>query len=353
LQFLKESGLLLSRSGANEGHAGVIMVNEESTNKNNTLAAMQLGWLLVEAFGRLARYERSTKKPVMRKGEKTRPFAYSVNESLSLDELVWSANQLHALYQSIELPERPPLPLLREKELIKKLEGGGVDLDVLQGELDVWSKKVWGLLNAQYGQAAQSFFFGGSLANTYWHTTIAWSDEKVLQEFLNQYRLDYLATQIEFISDELPAYLAETLANTLRKWSAIDLRAVDRVKLKERLDVQQNVWRNLLLEKHTPESYLRSKHYQSIRIYSLSVQILFALFLLLVIFLAGQKVGSLFPSEDTNDVASFFAALSSFIVVIGGLLTQFSSWIKAIGKTVAEWRKRQLIFSATFRNWKF
>ena len=329
------------------------METEESANKNSTLVAMQLGWLVVEAFGRLARYERSTKKPVMPKGEKTRPFAYSVNESLSLDELVWSANQLHTLYQSVEFVERPPLPFLREKELIKKLEGGGIDLDALQGELDTWSKNIWGLLNSQYGSAAQSFFFGGSLANTYWHTTIAWSDEKVLNEFLNPYRLDYLATQFESISDDLPIYLAGALANSLRRWSTIDLHSVDRDKLKERLESQQNVWRDLLLEKRRPESYLRSKDYKSIRVYSLGIQILFSLFLFLIIFLAGRKVGSLFPSGDTNDVATFFAALSGLIVVIGSLLSQFSSWIKAIGKAVTEWRKRQLIFSATFRNWDF
>ena len=331
---------------------GDAMTTQESTNKNNTLVALQLGWLVVEIFGRFARFQRAPQKPAKRKGEKARPFAYSVNGSLSLDELVWSMNQLHALYQSIELVERPPLPFLREKELIKKLEGGGVDLDVLQGELDVWSKNIWGLLNAQYGSAAQSFFFGGSLANTYWHTTIVWSDEKVLREFLNPYRLDYLATQLESISDDLPIYLADAIANSLRKWSSIELQSVTRDKLKERLDSQQNVWRDLLLEKRRPESYLRSKDYKSIRGYSLGIQILFSLFLILIIFLAGQKVGSLFPSDDTNDVASFFAALSSFIVVIGGLLTQFSSWTKAIGKAVAEWRKRQLIFNATFRNWE-
>ena len=328
------------------------METEESAKKNNTLAVTQLGWLVVEAFGRLARYERSTKKPAMPKGEKTRPFAFSVNGSLSLDELVWSVNQLHTLYQSIELVERPPLPFLREKEMIKKLESGGVDLDVLQGELDAWSKKIWGLLNAQYGSAAQAFFFGGSLANTYWYTTIVWSDEKVLKEFLNQYRLDYLATQLESISDDLPIYLADAIANSLRKWSSIDLQSVTRDKLKERLDAQQNVWRDLLLEKRRPESYLRSKDYKSIRGYSLGIQILFSLFLVIIIFLAGQKVGSLFPSGDTNDAATFFAALSSFIVVVGSLLAQFSSWIKSIGKAVTEWRKRQLIFSATFRNWK-
>lgn len=328
------------------------METEESANENNTLVAMQLGWLLVEVFGRLARYERSTKKPAMSKGEKTRPFAYSVNGSRSLDELVWSVNQLHTLYQTIEIVERPPLPFLREKDLVKKLEGGGIDLDVLQGELDAWSKKVWGLLSAQYGSAAQSFFFGGSLANTYWYTTIVWPDDKVLKEYLNHYRLDYLATQFESISDELPVYLADAVANSLRKWSTFDFQSAARNKLKERLDAQQNVWRDLLLEKRRPESYLGGKDYWSIKVYSVGIQILFSLFLILIIFLAGQKVGSLFPSGDTNDAATFFAALSSFIVVIGSLLTQFSSWIKAIGNGVTEWKKRQLIFTATFRNWE-
>jgi hypothetical protein len=127
---------------------------------------------------------------------------------------------------------------------------------------------------------------------------------------------------------------------------------VDRSRLKERLEAQQNVWRDLLLEKRRPDSYLREKHHRSIRYTSLGVQILFAAVLLLVIFLAGREVGNLFPSDASKDIASFFAALSGFIVVIGGLTTQFSAWIKAIGKAVAEWMKRRLIFRNTFRDWR-
>jgi hypothetical protein len=328
------------------------MTTEEFTKKNNLLAAMQLGWLVVETFGRLARFERAPQKPTRRKGEKTRPFAYSVNESLSLDELVWCVNQLHTLYQSLEFDEKTPLPILREKELVKKLEGDGFDLDALQSELDLWSKNVWGSLNAKFGLAAQAFFFGGGLANTYWHTILVWSDDKALTEFLNHHRLDYLATQFDLISEELPEYLADALVHSLRKWSTLDLAAVDRARLKERLEAQQNVWRDLLLEKRKPESYLREKHRRRIRTISLGVQVLFAAVLLLVVFLAGREVGSLFPSDSSQDLASFFAALSGFIVVIGGLTTQFSAWIKTIGKTAAEWMKRRLIFRNTFRDWR-
>jgi len=328
------------------------MKTQEPTEKTKILTAMQLGWLLVESFGRLGMYERSPQKSTRRKGDKSRPFAYSVNESLGLDELVWCVNQLHNLYQTLELSEHPQLPLLREKELIKKLESDGVDLDALQEELDAWSKTIWGLLNAKNGSSAQAFFYGGSLADTYWYTTMVWSDEKALSEFLNRYRLDYLATQCELISDDLPAYLADALANSLRRWSTVDLSAADRTKLKTRLEAQQNVWRDLLFERRRPESYLRDKHYRSIRVYSVSIQILFALFLLIIIYLAGREVGGLFPSGESKDLSGFVAALSSFVVVVSGLITQFSSWIKSTGTRAAERKKRQMILKNTFRDWR-
>jgi len=325
------------------------MTTEDTIKKNHSLAAMQLGWLVVEAFGRLARYERASHKSVLRPGDKYRPLAFSINESLSLDELIWCVNQLHALSPSLALDEIPLLPIPRGKELVKKLEGDEFNLDALQGELDLWSKNVWGSLNAKFGLAAQAFVLGGGLANTFWYTIIVWADEKALAEFLNYHRLDYLATQFDLVSDELPDYLAESIAHSLRKWSTVNLDSMDRSRLKERLEAQQKVWRDLLLDKRSPESYLREKHRRYIRASSMGAQILFAAALLLAIVLAGREVGGLFPSNASKDLASFFAALSGFIVVVGGLTTQFSNWIKSVGKAVAGWMKRRLILKNTFR----
>lgn len=311
---------------------------------------MQIGWLVVETFGRLARLSNAPRKPAQRQGDKDRPFSFSINESRSLDELVACVNLLHALCQSIGLDEIHPLPIPREKDLIKKLEGDGLDLDLLQGELETWSNHVRMALNSDLGPAAQAFFFGGGLANTFWHTILVWSDDKVLAEFLNFHRLDYLATQLELIAEELPENVADAIAHSLRKWSQVDIASADRTKLKKRLESQQEVWRDLLLEKKRPESYLREKHRRSIRVGAWGIQALFAIVVLLAIFGAGRQVGNLFPSDSSKDLPSFFAALSGFIVVIGGLFTQFSAWTKNIGIAIAEWMKKRIILRNTYRS---
>ena len=120
----------------------------------DALAAIQLGWLVVETFGRLRRYQRAIRKPESRQGDQARPFAFSVNESLSLDALVWRVNQLHYRVEKANLPP-PPCP--KGDELEKQLDEG-FDLDALHADLDNWSRQVWSLLNVEMGVLGQAFF---------------------------------------------------------------------------------------------------------------------------------------------------------------------------------------------------
>jgi hypothetical protein len=273
---------------------------------------------------------------------------------------MWSVNSLYNLYEALDLSGCPSIPLPAGNELLQKLESTDLDLDLLQDQLDVWSKAIWGLLNTRNGAAAQAFFYGGSLANTYWYTTIVWTNSRKRAEFLNKYRLDYLATQFELISGILPEYVGESIANSLRKWATADLQAEDQSSLKSRLEVQQKVWRDLLFEIRRPETFLRRKHYSRIRLYSFAAQLLLATGVFLLIFLMGRAVGSLipsdpfklFPSDETKDLSSFFAAVSGFIVVVGGIISQLSNWIKTTGEWVTNWLKRRIILNCTFRGWK-
>jgi hypothetical protein len=85
--------------------------------------------------------------------------------------------------------------------------------------LDDWSKQVWGLLNVDNGVMGRAFVYGGSLANTYWYTTMVWSEDKTVADFLNPYRLSAIATRFEIIAEALPPYLANVLEYSLRERS--------------------------------------------------------------------------------------------------------------------------------------
>lgn len=210
-------------------------------NETGILTATQLGWLVVETFGRLRRYKGPGRRPKRPEDDQTRPFAFSSNTTMSLDELLWSINQLHYRVDQLNKLELelspPPLPLGAELE--QTLEE--IDLDALHGKLDDWSKQIWGLLNVEDGVMGRAFVYGGSLANTYWYTTMVWPEDKIVKDFLNPYRLSTIATRFERIAEALPPYLANVLGYSLHKWSDVNLDLVDKDKLKSRLEAQQKV----------------------------------------------------------------------------------------------------------------
>jgi len=340
----------------------------DAENGADVLAAVQLGWLVIESFGRLRMYERASKKPARHEGNKNSEFTFSISGGLtSLDELFWSVNQLHYRFENLGItdPPPPPLPLRGEQELQTELENGKLDLNSLHEELDKWGTRIWVLLNAENGVVGQAYHYGASLANTYWHTTMEWSDDKIL-EYLNWERLDKTADRFEILADALPAYVGETLANSLHKWSRVNdkdglktqLESLKeeqknklKTQLKKQLEKQQEVWRDLLFEIRSAESYLKTKSRRIINIYSMAAQITVGVFLIASIYIAGREVGNLFPTDSKENLSNFFAAISSFIVVVGGLLTRFASWISVAGQKAGEWKKRQLILDYTYRDW--
>jgi hypothetical protein len=323
-----------------------------SENETNILTAVQLGWLVVETFGRLRRYERSKRKPRRRAGEQTRRFAFSNNELTSLDELLWSINQLHHRVTKLSL-DLPPAPLPPGQELEQQLDNDELDLDALHEELDEWSKQVWGLLNVEDGVMGRAFSYGGSLADTYWHAAMDWSDEKSVARLLSRYRLGYIATQSDRIAVALPPYIAPALQYSLRKWSDVNLDLVEKDRLESRLKAQQEVWRDLLFGRRSAESYLRVTDYRVIAFFSNGVRIGLILIIVIAVGVAGWGLGSIFPSgEDTGNLSGFFAAVSSFVVVMGGLVTRFSSWVRSSGDFVRERLKLRLILVRTYRDWQ-
>ena len=335
---------------------GLVQMNNQTIaanpkNETSILTATQLGWLVVETFGRLRRYEGPGRRPKRPEDDQTRPFAFSINKTMGLDELLWSINQLHDRVDELnklelELPP-PPLPLQADLE---RVLDNSLEVDALHGKLDDWSKEVWGLLNVENGVMGQAFVYGGSLANTYWYTTMVWSEDKIVADFLNPYRLNTIATHFEIIAEALPPYLVNVLGYSLRKWSDVNLNLVDKDQLKSQLESQQKVWRDLLFGRRSAESYLRARHYRDINAYSNGVQIGLALILVALVVIVGFEVGSVLEGSDT--LSERLAALSGFVVLVGGLVTRFFSWVRISGDFAREKLKLRFILTNTYRDWK-
>ncbi len=154
-----------------------------SNNESDILTAVQLGWLVVESFGRLTRRRNSNKDTT------TKPFLFSRNNPRSLDKLQWSMNRLR--YRVNKLSKKgfifPDLPLpFQETDFGQNsINKPKLDKEELYKELNNWSRKVWGILNVKNEYLGQAFCYGGSLANTYWYTTtLDWSkDIKDLERY--------------------------------------------------------------------------------------------------------------------------------------------------------------------------
>lgn len=324
-----------------------------SANEIDILTAAQLGWLVVETFGRLRKSRRSIKASKTQKAGQIRRFAFSDNELTSLDELSWSVAQLNHRVGRFKTIKLPPLPLARGHKL-ERLLVEEFDMDALYEKWDGWSKQVWGLLTIENGVMGQAFTAGGSLADTYWHTIMVWSDEKEVATLLSPGRLGRIAVRFEIIAQShqpFPTHFANVVGYSLHKWCDVSWKEVDKDKLKDRLEAQQEVWRDLLFGRRSAESYLTPEDYRRINSYSVGAQSGVAFILVALVFLTGWVIGGNILTEYKANTlsATSLAAISSFLVGVGGLFVKSFSWIRLSGDLVREREKLRLILSRTYK----
>ena len=323
------------------------MEKQKSEKSHHTLNSVQLGWLIVEVFGRFKMYERARNKPNKSIGDRDKRFVFSTNKPTSLDELQWSIQQLHHKVVLLELDSSPPLPNVIEIENFLKDD---LNLDTLQAELNEWSKKIWCQLNAEDGVLGRGFVYGGSLADTFW-SSLPWSQERA-KKLLNSWRLLDIEKRFKRIDWVLPPNIGSAICNSLHNWSKIDFDSVDSNVLEKKLKSQFNIWRNLLFGRRNPESYLKNRDHRIIGLLVKSSQIGLAILILALLTIAGWGVGSIFPEDSTNSFSSFFAAASSLVVIIVELAKNFSTWVARLGDSVKDILKQRYINFRTLRDWQ-
>jgi len=347
---------------------------EQPERPNRVLAAVRLGWLTVETFGRLRRYASSARKPPGRRGDARKRFDFSDRSLSERDALLLAADQLR--HTAARLDFRPDeLPLPSPEELDQSLDAG-LDLDTLQGQLDDWSTHVWVVLSTEDEVAGRGFTYGGSLADTYWHTDVLGPDH--FAELLRPQRLDYIASRFQSIADHLPPYTAQVLNHTLRKWRIQhrleQLDPAARKQVMRRLESQAKVWHDLLFGGRSAESYLTGGDRRLITWGAAGSTALLVLGTMLLVWLAvlalssaGRTVAASMTglprqlSEaqaafigdvlDWQKWSSLLATLSSVVVLITGFIHRLSGWVLGFHRLVREWLQRQLIYRRTYRHW--
>jgi hypothetical protein len=105
----------------------------------------------------------------------------------------------------------------------------------------------------------------------------------------------------------------------------------------------------MLFGRRSAESYLRAKNYRDITAYSNGVRIGLALILVALVAIVGFGVGSVLEGSDT--LSERLAALSGFVVLVGGLVTRFFSWVRLSGDFAREKLKLRFILTNTYRDW--
>lgn len=204
----------------------------------------------------------------------------------------------------------------------------------------------------------RGFVYGGSLANTYWLTSLAWNDDKTVEKRLRLHRLKAIAARFERIADALPPYLADVLGYSLDKWSKVNLESVDKARLKTRLEDQQKVWRDILFGRRDAESYLNFKNRAFIRTCAIFALVMVAMAFIVSVLVAASTVGGVmekghfFDEGKTTNWASFFAAVSALILTISGLITRFFSWTVQSRDFVKKKLTQGMILKNTYRDWE-
>lgn len=337
---------------------------------NQVLLAVRLGWLTVETFGRLRRYVRSDYQLPELRGNANERFDFSDRSLNDHDELFFAADQLHRTAARLKT-DLPPCPLPAQAALVQLL-AGGLDLNRCQGELDEWSRQVWTTLSTEDELTGRGFTYGGSLADTYWHTDVLGSDG--LAQLLRPQRLEYLAARFDSIADYLPQDTALVLHHTLSKYrdeGRLDKLDADGKKhALERLESQAKVWHDLLFGSRSADSYLLASDRRWISLGALGITLALALVIIFGVWLttltmssAGRavtagmanlptEIGQTSLSEwlDWQKWSTLLATLSSVVVLLTGLVTNVSGWIIAIYRRLQDWLRLLFIYHRTYRS---
>lgn len=342
------------------------------TGSNRMLAAVRLGWLTVEAFGRLRRYARSGRKPDKDRGDATRRFDFSDRTLDQHGALFLAIDQLKRTAGKLD-PALPAPPFPTHDELEKMLDGG-LDLNVLQGRLDDWSTQVWVAFSTEDELLGRGFTYGGSLADTYWHTDVLGPDG--FGELLRSRRLEYIAARFDSIADYLPPYTGQVLHHTLYQWRIHQqlqkLDAAGKKQKMRRLESQAKVWHDLLFGSRSADSYLTAMDSRLIAWGAMGATAILVLAATSLVWLAvltlssaGRAVAASMSglsqrlSEaqmsfvdnllDWQKWSTLLATLSSVVVLLTGLVTRLSGWVIEFHHLAKEWLKLQFIYRRTYR----
>lgn len=346
--------------------------SQASAGTNQVLLAVRLGWLTVEAFGRLRRYARSGFKLEDTPGDASHRFSFSDRSLSEHDEFFFAVDQLHRTAARLK-PELPLCPLPAQDKLAQFL-AGGPDLNACQGALDHWSQQVWTTLSTENELVGRGFTYGGSLADTYWHTDVLGSDQ--FAQLLRPQRLEYIAARFDSIADHLPQHTAQVLHYTLykhRDQGRIDKQDQNGKKhALKLLESQAKVWHDLLFGSRSADSYLWATDQRWLILGSVGVTLVFVLAALLGVWLTAltmSSVGRTVTAEmtglsqeigqaqngfvgallDWQKWSTLLATLSSMVVLVSGLVGNLSGWVLAFYRRINGWLKLQFIYYRTYR----
>jgi len=347
---------------------------EQQTDSNRVLTAARLGWLTVEAFGRLRQYTRSGRKPKEHQGDATRRFDFSDRTLSKHDALLLATDQLRHTTGKLNL-KISELPFPSHDELDRS--PGEIDLDALQGALDDWSTQVWVALSTEDEVGGRSFTYGGSLADTYWHAEVLGTER--FANLLRAPRLEYIAARFEGIADHLPPYTAPVLHHTLYKWRVQEqiekLDPASKKQVLKRLESQAKVWHDLLFGSRNAESYLTAGDRRLVTwgaALVTAVLVLAAMVLVWLVVLALSSTGRVVAASmtglpqqlaaaqekilidmlDWGKWTTLLATFSSVAVLLTGIVTRLSGWMISFHNLVREWLKLGLIYRRTDRRWR-
>jgi hypothetical protein len=348
------------------------MINNPQT-ANPTLLSLRLGWLTVEAFGRLRRWARSGRPPSPAAGNAAQRFIFSNRDPNQNDQLLISLKQAQQVASQLLPNLPPPIP----GDLASLLEIARQDIDALWCEFETWSRAAWNALQVVDPLAGQAFSYGGSLADTYWHAAGSGAGE--LPKLLRAQRLEGIAERFDSLAGHLPEHAAQVIHHTLYRWRTagqlIDLNDEQKKHLLKRLEAQAKVWCDLLFGLQRAEDYLRREDRRLIAWGAFGATALLAILVALaawlgVLLLAGagrallaslpgvqeelSGAGSALAAGVLNwqNWAALLATLSSVVVVLTGFITHLSGWMFGFHRQAKEWLKLRRIYARTNRLWQ-
>jgi hypothetical protein len=345
-------------------------MDENVAHDPRMLAAVRLGWLTVEAFARLRRYAAKEHRAYVQVGDATQRFDFSDRDLTEQDQLHLAVDQLRHAGARFD-PQLPPTPLPSHEEFVARLQKG-IDLDRLQGELDEWSKHVWIALSAEHELLGRAFTYGGSLADTHWHTDVLGVDR--FDALLRASRLEYIAARFDSIADYLPPYTARILHYTLYKWridKELQNHELDRKRALRRLESQAKVWHDLIFGSRSADSYLSREDLQRIRWRARAITALIVLGVVFGVFLAvlglstvGRNIIDILGGQivranqaliddlgNWENLSVLLATFSAVVALLSGFFSRVSGWLYTFNNAIFERLKINRIYYRTYRGW--